>query len=54
VVSIILVIDQFLDRFPRVSDTASGGGFWKGFLTAMIELGAFIGAYAVSHLVEQS
>ena len=35
---------QFLDRFPRVSATASGAGFWKGLLTAMIELGALIGA----------
>lgn len=36
-------MDQFLEQFPRVSDTASGGGFWKGFMTAMIELGALIG-----------
>ena len=35
---------QFLARFTRVSETASGAGFWKGLLTAMIELGAFIGA----------
>jgi len=40
---VILVTDQFQSQFPRVSDTAGGGGFWKGFLTAMIELGAFIG-----------
>ncbi|KAI4248749.1 MAG: hypothetical protein LQ352_005826 [Teloschistes flavicans] len=44
VVSVILVMPQFLSRFPRVSETASGAGFWKGFLTAMIELGALIGA----------
>ncbi|KAF2096400.1 putative MFS monosaccharide transporter [Rhizodiscina lignyota] len=44
VVSVILVMPQFLDRFSRVSDTASGAGFWKGLLTAMIELGALIGA----------
>ena len=42
VVSVILTEDQFLDRFPRVNGGA--GGFWKGFLTAMIELGALIGA----------
>lgn len=35
---------QFLDRFERVSTTASGAGFWKGLLTAMIELGALLGA----------
>ena len=44
VVSIVLVMPQFLARFVRVSDTASGAGFWKGLLTAMIELGALIGA----------
>lgn len=43
VVSVILVMPQFLDVFPRVSDTASGAGFWKGLLTAMIELGALLG-----------
>ena len=45
VVSIVLVMPQFLARFTRVSDTASGAGFWKGLLTAMIELGALIGAF---------
>lgn len=35
---------QFLDRFTEVSETASGAGFYKGLLTAMIELGALIGA----------
>ncbi|KAF2456132.1 MFS transporter [Lineolata rhizophorae] len=45
VISITLVIDQFLDRFPRVSEDSSGAGFWKGLMTAMIELGAFLGAF---------
>ena len=45
VVSIILVMDQFLKRFPRVSDEYSGSGFWKGLMTAMIELGALFGAF---------
>lgn len=40
VVSVILVTPQFLDRFPEVNS-----GFWKGLLTAMIELGAVIGAF---------
>lgn len=39
VVSVILVMDQFLERFPEVNS-----GFWKGLMTAMIELGAFLGA----------
>ncbi len=41
-------MDQFTDRFPRVSDRASGGGFWKGFMTAMLQLGAGIGTHQLS------
>ncbi|VUC20747.1 unnamed protein product, partial [Clonostachys rosea] len=44
VVSVTLVMDEFLNRFPEVSDQASGSGFKKGLMTAMIPLGAFIGA----------
>lgn len=44
VISVTLVMDQFLGCFPRVSDDASGAGFWKGLMTAMLELGALIGA----------
>ncbi|KAH8704830.1 putative MFS monosaccharide transporter [Talaromyces proteolyticus] len=44
VISVTLVMPQFIDKFPRIALTASGAGFWKGFLTAMIELGAFLGA----------
>ena len=35
---------QFLARVGRIADGAPSAGFWKGLLTAMIELGAFIGA----------
>lgn len=44
VISVTLVMEHFLDRFPEVSDNASGAGFKKGLMTAMITLGAFIGA----------
>ena len=44
VVSVVLVMPQFLSRFPSVSDTSPSAGFDKGLLTAMIELGALIGA----------
>lgn len=44
VVSVILVMPQFLEQFPRVGAHAAGAGFWKGLMTAMIELGAMIGA----------
>lgn len=43
VISVILVMNSFLDRFTEVSDGASGSGFYKGLMTAMITLGAFIG-----------
>lgn len=42
VVSIVLVMPSFLARFNEVD--GSTGGFWKGLLTAMIELGALFGA----------
>jgi hypothetical protein len=44
VVSVILVMDQFLTEFPRIEESNPGSGFAKGLLTAMIELGALIGA----------
>ena len=44
VVSVILVMPQFLEQFPQVGAHAAGAGFWKGLMTAMIELGAMIGA----------
>ncbi|KAJ5962343.1 hypothetical protein N7501_007284 [Penicillium viridicatum] len=45
VVSVILVMDQFLTDFPRIHEGNPGSGFAKGLLTAMIELGALIGAF---------
>lgn len=44
VVSVILVMDQFLTEFPRIDEGNPGSGFAKGLLTAMIELGALVGA----------
>ena len=44
VVSVILVMEQFQSQFPEVSPGYPGGGFWKGLMTAMIELGALVGA----------
>ena len=53
VVSIVLVMPQFLSRFSQVSDTAPGAGFDKGLLTAMIELGALIGAINQGWIADQ-
>ncbi len=50
VISVTLVMPQSLDRFDRVSTHAAGGGFWKGFLTATIELGALLGAFFCAYL----
>ncbi|CAH0051638.1 unnamed protein product [Clonostachys solani] len=44
VISVTLVMDHFLQRFPEVSDDYPGGGLKKGIMTAMIPLGAFVGA----------
>ena len=35
---------QFLDQFPEINPTSSGAAFKKGLITALIELGAFLGA----------
>lgn len=53
VISVTLVMDQFLGRFPRVSSEASGAGFWKGLMTAMLELGALIGALFAGWLADK-
>jgi hypothetical protein len=42
-VSITLVMPQFLEQFPEIDSQNSGASFKKGLLTAMIELGAFLG-----------
>jgi hypothetical protein len=34
---------QFLEEFPEIDSQNSGASFKKGLLTAMIELGAFLG-----------
>jgi MFS family permease len=53
VISVTLVMDQFLGRFPRVSAEASGAGFWKGLMTAMLELGALVGALFAGYFADK-
>lgn len=36
---------QFLEQFPEIDSQNSGASFKKGLLTAMIELGAFLGTF---------
>jgi MFS family permease len=44
VISVVLTMDQFLNRFLQVSAEASEAGFWKGLMTALLELGVLVGA----------
>jgi hypothetical protein len=41
-------MDEFLNRFPEIADSSPGSGFYKGLMTAMITLGAFLGTIANS------
>ncbi|KAK4501233.1 hypothetical protein PRZ48_007040 [Zasmidium cellare] len=43
VISLILTMDQFHNRFPETKPGHPGQGFYTGFMTAMLELGAFLG-----------
>jgi MFS family permease len=43
VISLILVMDQFRDLYPEVSPENSRYGFHTSLMTAMLELGAFVG-----------
>ena len=53
VVSVILVMKQFQHQFPEIAPNASGAGFWKGLMTAMIELGAFLGAFSQGWIADK-
>ncbi|KAF4459331.1 Sugar inositol transporter [Fusarium albosuccineum] len=53
VVSITLVMPQFLEEFPEVSEKASGAGFKKGLMPAVLELGAFLGAMNQSWIADK-
>lgn len=48
VISIINVMDQFHEVFPYAT-----GGFGKGFMTAMLEFGAFIGCFFMPWLADK-
>ena len=52
-VSVTLVMPQFLARIPEVSSTYEGSGFFKGLLTAMIELGALLGALTAGFVADR-
>lgn len=44
-IAVVLTTNPFLEQFPDVDPKAtSAASFWKGLMTAMLELGAFLGA----------
>lgn len=43
VITLILTMPQFLDQFPEVAPDHPRQGFNKGFMTGMLEFGAFVG-----------
>ncbi|KAF2801656.1 putative high-affinity glucose transporter [Mytilinidion resinicola] len=49
VISIINVMPQFHAQFPETAD----GGFYTGFMTAMLEFGAFIGCFFMPWLADR-
>jgi len=52
--SIILVMPRFLADFPEVDSAVSASaGFHKGLMTAMLELGAFLGAILVGFVADR-
>jgi len=54
VVSVTLVMDHFNDKFPRIdTERNSAAGFWKGFMTAMLQLGAMVGAAQAGFLADK-
>lgn len=44
---------QFVAQFPKVAQTAPNYGFNTGFLTGMLELGAFIGCLLFPYLADK-
>lgn len=53
VISIVNVMPQFYAAYPEVSPGYPGSGFNKGFMTAMLEFGAFIGCFFMPKLCDK-
>lgn len=52
VISVINVMPQFHKAFPILDPASSGSAFWTGFMTGMLELGAFIGCFFMPRLAD--
>ncbi|KAI9736309.1 MAG: hypothetical protein M1834_001195 [Cirrosporium novae-zelandiae] len=53
VISVINVMPQFHKQFPETNPDNSGSGFYTGFMTAMLELGAFLGCFFMPKLADK-
>lgn len=53
VISLILVMPQFRTQFPETSPEAPRYGFNVGFMTAILELGAFVGCLFLPYLADR-
>lgn len=53
VMSIVNVMDQFTKKYPQVSNSHPGHGFYTGFMTGMLELGAFLGCFFMPYLADK-
>jgi MFS family permease len=52
-VSVTLVMPQFIAVVPRIADGHPSAGFWKGFLTALLQLGACLGAVSAGYVADR-
>ncbi|OJJ37964.1 hypothetical protein ASPWEDRAFT_153987 [Aspergillus wentii DTO 134E9] len=53
VISLILVMPQFRTQYPETSPDNPSYGFHTGFMTGMLELGAFIGCLFLPYLADR-
>jgi MFS family permease len=53
VISLILTMPAFREQFPEIAPNAPGYGFNTGFMTGMLELGAFIGCLIFPYVADR-
>ncbi|KAI9733626.1 MAG: hypothetical protein M1834_003228 [Cirrosporium novae-zelandiae] len=53
VISLILTMDRFRKQYPETMPGTPGYGFHTGFMTAMLELGAFVGCLFFPKLADR-
>jgi len=53
VISIINVMSQFHKQYPQTNPDNSDSGFYTGFMTGMLEFGAFLGCFFMPKLADK-